>query len=233
MYGKPVRRKTVAQVAGEIERAVVDTAFRHAYFIDLEFTFHREPVVELCEEILRRGWRFRWTCQTRFDQIDEALLRLMKRAGCRLIHFGVETGAERLVTELKKGLSLELIREQHELVKRCGIETALFFLIGHPGESAEEQRATIDFACRLDPDYASFNIASPYPGTRFHEVAGPFEEPFPAFDRRSHELAALDSTRRRALRAFYLRPAYAAGWLRRPRLGRAVQGVRLLRRLMS
>jgi len=233
MYGKPVRRKAVEQVVEEIDRAIVSTALRNAYFIDLEFTFHRQPVVELCEEMLRRHWRFRWTCQTRFDQIDEPLLRLMRRAGCRLIHFGVETGAERHVKALNKGLGLEQIREQHDLVRRCGIETAMFFLIGHPGETAEEQRDTIDFACRLNPDYASFNIASPYPGTRFHDVAGPFDEPFPAFDRHSHDLAALDLTRRRALRAFYLRPAYLAGWLRPRRLGRAVGGARLLARLLG
>lgn len=233
MYGKPVRRKDHDQVVGEIERAVAATGFRHAYFIDLEFTFHRQPVVALCEEILRRGWSFGWTCQTRFDQVDRELLLLMRRAGCRLIHFGVETGAERQVAALKKGLSLEQIREQHALVQSCGIETAMFFLFGHPGETEAEQQATIDFACRLDPDYASFNIASPYPGTRFFELAGRFDTPFPAFDHHSHELAALDRMRKRALRTFYLRPGYVAGRLRPRRMGSALRGARLLWQLVS
>ncbi len=232
MYGKPVRQKTTEQVCGEIDRALAETGFRHAYFIDLEFTFYREPVVSLCEEILRRGWTFRWTCQTRFDQIDEALLRLMKRAGCRLIHFGVETGAERHVKALRKGLKLQQIRDQHALVQRCGLATALFFLLGHPGETEDEQRATIQLACDLNPDYASFNIASPYPGTRFHEVAGSFEEPFPAFDHHSHHLEALDRMRRQALRSFYLRPGYVMSRLHPQRLGSALRGARLLRQLM-
>jgi len=233
MYGRPVRRKAVAQVVSEIERARAETAFRHAYFIDLEFTFHREPVVELCETILSRGWTFGWTCQTRFDQVDEALLLLMKRAGCRLVHFGVETGAERHVKALRKGLKLQQIRDQHALVRRCGLETAMFFLIGHPDETADEQLQTIAFACELNPDYASFNIASPYPGTRFHELAGSFEEPFPAFDRHSHRLDALDRMRRLALRRFYLRPAYLASRLHPQRLGSALRGARLLRQLVS
>ncbi len=233
MYGKPVRRKAVEQVVDEIDRALVDTGFRHAYFIDLEFTFHRDPVVLLCEEILKRGWTFRWTCQTRFDQIDEELLRLMGRAGCRLIHFGVETGAERHVKALRKGLKLQQIRDQHALVQRSGLETALFFLLGHPGETEDEQRATIELACDLNPDYASFNIASPYPGTRFHELAGSFEEPFPPFDHHSHDLDALDRMRRQALRSFYLRPAYVMSRLHPQRLGSALRGARLLRQLMS
>jgi len=233
MYGKPVRRKTVEQVVAEIERAITDTGFRHAYFIDLEFTFHREPVLGLCERILERGWRFRWTCQTRFDQIDRDLLMMMKRAGCRLIHFGVETGAERHVKALKKGLTLEQIRRQHALVQDCGIETALFFLLGHPDETAEEQGATIDFACRLNPDYASFNIASPYPGTRFHQQAGPFEDPLPPYDHHSHDLVSLERMRRTALRRFYLRPGYIAGRMHPQRLGSAVRGARLLRQLLS
>jgi len=233
MYGRPVRRKTVDQMETEIARALEETRFRHAYFIDLEFTFHRDPVVDLCERILTRGWRFGWTCQTRFDQIDEPLLRLMKRAGCRLIHFGVETGAERLVKPLRKGLKLQQIREQHALVQRCGLETAMFFLIGHPGETAEEQLATTAFACELNPDYASFNIASPYPGTKFHELAGSFDDPFPAFDHHAHELAALEAMRRRALKHFYLRPTYVMSRLRPRRLGSALRGARLLRQLVG
>jgi radical SAM superfamily enzyme YgiQ (UPF0313 family) len=220
-------------VVAEIEEATAATGFRHAYFIDLEFTFHREPVVALCEEYLRRDWRFRWTCQTRFDQIDRELLLLMRRAGCRLIHFGVETGAQRHVEALRKGLSRQQIREQHALVQSCGLETAMFFLIGHPGESESEQQATIDFARRLNPDYASFNIASPYPGTRFHEIAGDFDEPFPAYDHHDHELDDLERMRRHALRSFYLRPRYVASRLRPSRLGSALRGARLLRRLMG
>jgi radical SAM superfamily enzyme YgiQ (UPF0313 family) len=232
MYGRPVRRKSGAQVLEEIERALYETGFQHAYFIDLEFTFHREPVVALCEQILSRGWSFRWTCQTRFDQIDRELLLLMRRAGCRLIHFGVETGSERQVAALKKGLSLEQIREQHRLVQRSGVQTALFFLLGHPGETAAEQRATIELACELNPDYASFNIASPYPGTRFHELAGPFEEHFPAYDQHSHELEDLERMRRRALRRFYLRPGYMATRLHPQRFGTALRGARLLMQLL-
>jgi radical SAM superfamily enzyme YgiQ (UPF0313 family) len=232
MYGRPVRRKSGAQVLEEIDRALHETRFRHAYFIDLEFTFHREPVAALCEQILSRGWSFGWTCQTRFDQVERELLLLMRRAGCRLIHFGVETGAERQVEALRKGLSLEQIRVQHELVQRCGLQTALFFLLGHPGETAAEQEATIDLACELNPDYASFNIASPYPGTRFHETASPFEEPFPAYDQRSHKLEALERMRRRALRRFYLRPGYMASRLHPRRLGPALRGARLLVQLL-
>jgi len=232
MYGRRVRRKTIAQVANEIDRALADTGFRHAYFIDLEFTFHREPVVELCETILSRGWQFEWTCQTRFDQVDEPLLHLMKRAGCRLIHFGVETGTERHAEALKKGLAITQILEQHALVRRMGIETALFFLIGHPDETADEQVATIELACALNPDYASFNIASPYPGTRFHEQAGPFDEAFPPVADRWHDLAALDEMRRTALRRFYLRPRYVFGQVQRWRMGSAMRGLRLFRQLV-
>jgi len=233
MYGKPVRRKSGEQVLAEIDQAMADTGFRHAYFIDLEFTFHREPVIALCEEILARGWRFGWTCQTRFDQIDRELLVLMRKAGCKLIHFGVETGAQRHVEALKKGLTLEQIRVQHALVQGCGLETALFFLLGHPGETIAEQRATVDLACELNPDYASFNIVSPYPGTPFHETAGPFDEPFPPVDDHSHEPEALEGMRREALRSFYLRPRYVASRMRPRRLGGALRGARLLLRLMS
>ena len=109
----------------------------------------------------------------------------------------------------------------------------MFFLLGHPGETVEEQQATIDFACELEPDYASFHIASPYPGTAFHQISGPFDEPFPSFDSGSHELQGLEQARRRALRSFYLRPGYVLGRLHPRRLSRALAGARLLRRMLG
>ncbi len=234
MYGKPVRRKHVDQVIEEIRRARVETNFLCAYFIDLEFTFHRAPVIELCEKLLALPFHFDWACQTRLDQVDEDLLLLMRRAGCRLIHLGVESGSEKHNKLLKKGIALDKIRAQHALVKRCGFETALFFLIGHPGETPDEQRETIQFACDLDPDYASFHIASPYPGTTFHETSEHFAEPFPAFDSHHHKLADLDQMRRHALRKFYLRPRYIARSLQPHRFRHALHGgAELFWRLLS
>jgi anaerobic magnesium-protoporphyrin IX monomethyl ester cyclase len=233
MYGKPVRRKQTAQVLAEIADAQARTHFRSAYFIDLEFTFHREPIVELCEGLLSRNLRFTWACQTRLDQVDEQLLRLMRRAGCKLIHLGVESGAAKWNKALKKGIPLEKILAQHALVKRCGFETALFFLIGHPGETPDEQRETIAFALKLDPTYASFHIVSPYPGTVFHEKSAPYEEPFPSFDAHHHRLADLEAMRRHALRRFYLRPSVVAHAFRPSNIARAARGLRLFLRMTS
>ncbi len=233
MYGKAVRRKNVAQVVEEIQRARRETGFRCAYFIDLEFTFDRQPVVELCEQMMRRDLVFPWACQTRFDQVDEPLLRLMSRAGCRLIHFGVETGALRQVRRLRKGLDLATIRAQHAMVKRCGIDTALFLLFGHPGETSAEQRQTIDFAIDLDPTYASFHVASPYPGTEFHRQVGGEGRPFPSHDAASHALDDLEAMRRSALRRFYLRPRNIVRQLHPTRLPRALHGAWLLRQFLS
>jgi radical SAM superfamily enzyme YgiQ (UPF0313 family) len=233
MVGMKVRRKTTGQVLAEIEAARRMTDFRTAYFFDLEFTVQREPAVELCEGIIRAGHPFSWTCQTRFDQVDEELLRLMRRAGCRLIHFGVESGSERLGRTLKKGLTPDLIRDRHALVRSVGIETALFFLFGHPGETEAEQRETIAFARELDPDFASFNIATPYPGTPFHEASAPHSEPFPAFDRTHHALADLERMRRSALRTFYLRFGAVRRLLQPRKLTRLLGGLSLFRRLLS
>jgi radical SAM superfamily enzyme YgiQ (UPF0313 family) len=233
MYGKPVRRKTTPQVLAEIEDARARIAFRTAYFIDLEFTFHREPIVDLCEGLLSRGQKFEWACQTRLDQVDEELLLLMRRAGCRLIHLGVESGSPRWNRELRKGIPLDKILAQHALVRRCGFETALFFLIGHPGETPREQRETIDFALKLDPTYASFHIVSPYPGTAFHEKSAPYEEPFPSFDSHHHRLEDLEAMRRHALRRFYLRPSVIARAFRPSAASRALTGLRLFLRMTS
>jgi hypothetical protein len=165
MQGRTLRRKTPDQLAGEVEIAVRQFGFRNIYFIDLEFTGSPELVRGLCERLLERGIACRWCCQTRVELVDEPLLALMKRAGCRLIHFGVESGCQRILDVAGKQTTLEKQRHSVALAKRLGLETLCFFLLGYPGETEAEMRETISFARQLNPTYVSFHRISPYPDT--------------------------------------------------------------------
>jgi radical SAM superfamily enzyme YgiQ (UPF0313 family) len=89
-YGVGVRKKSVETLAREVEYGVKKFGIRNAYFIDLEFTVLRKQVVEFCQHLIRANYNLNWCCQTRLDLVDPELLQLMKRAGCRLIHTGVE-----------------------------------------------------------------------------------------------------------------------------------------------
>jgi radical SAM superfamily enzyme YgiQ (UPF0313 family) len=214
MYGKGYRKKDPEQVVREVSHLVRNLGARTGYFIDLEFTALRDYIWDLCERLVRAGLPFKWACQTRADYVDGPLLTLMKEAGCRLIHYGVESGSARVLAETNKRITLEQIEEGIRETKRAGIDQLCFFMFGFPGETSEDMKATIAFAKRLNPTYASFHIASPYRGTKLFEMSGS-SELFPEVFSKEHDPATLQDIANRAFREFYLRPTAVWSRLRR------------------
>lgn len=220
MFGGPVRFKPVNRLLKEIERAVGQFGARTAYFIDLEFTMNRNHAMAICEALTERGYPLLWCCQTRADAVDPELLAKMKRAGCRLIHFGVESGSESVLKGMEKQMDLAVIEKGVRQAREAGIDTACFFLLGFPGETKADMEKTVAFSRKLNPTYASFHTATPYPGTGLHEdgrcvPAGPADCLSVPHCCAEHDPALLDSITRRAFKGFYLRPAYLVSRLRR------------------
>ena len=224
MYGPKVRRKHTEKFIAEIEKARKDLGIRSAYFMDLEFTIFPDMVRSICDALLKRNIALDWCCQTRADAVDEDLLALMKRAGCRVIHYGVESGSERVLKQIGKKIAKPAIAKGITLTKAAGIDTACFFMFGFPGETRQEMDQTIAFAKQLNPTYASFHVAIPYPGTAFYQQRA-LREPgvFPACFDGDYSLAELEKVKRRAFMAFYLRPAYVLDRLRSGGIGSLYQ----------
>src|SRR3989338_6273352 len=107
-----------------------------------------------------------WSCYTRLDLIDEPMLRAMKKAGCWNIFFGIESGAQELLDNITKKMTVDQMKAAVKLVKKAGIEIRGSFMVGLPGETPELARKTIQLAVEMDPDYAQFSITTPYPGTQ-------------------------------------------------------------------
>lgn len=206
MYGKGYRKKDPEQVIREVTYLVREARAKTGYFIDLEFTAVRDYVWNLCERLASAGLPFEWACQTRADYVDGPLLKLMKRAGCRLIHFGVESGSARILAATNKRITLEQIERGIAETKQAGIDQLCFFMFGFPGETAEDMEATIAFAKRLNPTYASFHAVTPYLGTKLYEMSGS-SELFPEVLSKEHDPLLLQAIANRAFREFYLRPA--------------------------
>ncbi len=121
----------------------------------------------ICRGILSRGLKVRWTCNSRVDFVDEEMLRVMARAGCWMISWGIESGDDGMLRRMRKGTTTDQVERALRWAKRDGIMNWGYFIIGLPGESEESIRRTIDFAKRLPLDLALFHIAAPYPGTPF------------------------------------------------------------------
>jgi len=131
------------------------------------FTVNRDHVVGVCEQMIDERITMKWTCNSRIDFVDEKLLRLMARAGCHLIAWGIESGNAEVLKNVRKGANPAKAKLALEWAKRAGIKNWGYFIIGLPGETESSIRQTIDLAKSLPLDIALFHVASPYPGTPF------------------------------------------------------------------
>jgi radical SAM superfamily enzyme YgiQ (UPF0313 family) len=146
----------------------VELGIKDFLFYDDTFTVRRERVLEICEEIIRNKLDIRWNIRTRVDLVDEEMLKMLKKAGCVAIHYGVEAGNDKILKVIKKGFTVKKVKEVFKLTKKCGIENLAYFMIGLPSENLKNIQDTFDLAKELKPDYVHTTIFSPYPGTELY-----------------------------------------------------------------
>ncbi len=188
------------------------------YFMDNVLTAWRERFLFYCRELEKMGC-FSWFGQCRVDNLDEEIIIAAKRAGCHFMMIGVETGSSELLSAHHKGHGLEESKKAFALLRKHGIETLAYFMLGLTGETPESMNATLDFALQLPCDYATFSITTPDPGTPMREEAiraGDLDPARTVFDSTTGSplrLKALTQEQLRAFqkkttRSFYLRPNY-------------------------
>lgn len=171
-FGKKIEYKSIEVIISEIEYLKKEFGINGFLFRDQVFTQNKERVERLCRELSRKGLEIKWFVETRADLVDQELLFKMKDAGCFRIHYGVETGDQELLEKVgKPRLDVETIKETFRLTKRAGIATHAHVIIGLPGENSNTLQRTYDLICELNPDSVSWNIATPYPGTKMFEMA--------------------------------------------------------------
>jgi anaerobic magnesium-protoporphyrin IX monomethyl ester cyclase len=165
-YQNSVRVRSAENIVAELEY-LTDLGIHNIHMYADLFTVNREHVVELCQLIVERGIKIKWTCNSRVDYVDEEMLRLMGEAGCWLISWGIESSNEQILKQARKGYRKEQAYRALRWSKAAGIKNWGYFIIGLPGETEETIRETIDYAKELPLDIALFHIAAPYPGTPF------------------------------------------------------------------
>lgn len=221
---KKYRQRSLPAIVDEIGDCLA-AGYDEIHFYDDLFNVDPERVIAFSDEVLRRGYRFTWDFRGRVNTVTRESLVRAKAAGCRMISFGVETGSNEGLRQLKKGCTVEQVRQVFRWCREVGILTIADFMIGLPFErTAADVRRNVDFLLSLDPDYAQFSILSLFPNTElFAEAAGQglvdperwrsfAAAPRPDFHcdhweehLRIRELLALQ---KEAYRRFYLRPRY-------------------------
>jgi radical SAM superfamily enzyme YgiQ (UPF0313 family) len=165
-YQSSVRVRSPQLIMEELER-LAELGIHHVHMYADLFTVNRAQVMELCRLLIGSGLKVRWTCNSRVDYVDEEMLKLMGRAGCWYISWGIESADEQILKQIRKGYRHEQVLQALHWAKASGISNWGYFIIGLPGETDETIRRTIAYAKELPLDIALFHIAAPYPGTPF------------------------------------------------------------------
>jgi len=169
-YQASVRHRSPEHVLQEMYM-LKEMGMHHIHFEADLFTVKKEFVYDLCNAIIKDGIKLRWSCNSRVDFVDEEELALMKKAGCFLIAWGLESGSEAVLKRARKGTNPERIRQTIAASHRVGIKNWGYFIIGLPGETVDTIQQTIALSKNIPVDIALFHIATPYPGTPFYYEA--------------------------------------------------------------
>lgn len=237
--GNRYRMRKPKKVVDELEylnkkyRATVFT------FLDLAFPLVKSHGMALCQEIIDRGLgdKIQWHTELRVKPLDQEMLDTMKKAGCRRVIFGIESGTDRIIELCRKNFTTDDVRRAVKMAKKAGLEVDGMFMLGLPTETVEDIERTINFTVELNVRYAILNLFVPYPGCEFYETLSKqgkihFKEwsdfiSYPTYvggepvyvpdDLTKEQLMRLQA---KALKKFYFRPGFIFGELKRFKLSK-------------
>lgn len=223
--GDTIRYRSAENVVDEIEIYAKKYGAREIIMFDETFTVKKSRVLKICSLMLERKIKIGFDMRTRVDCLDEEMIEALQAAGCRRVHFGLESGSPRILQAMNKGTTVDKARETIRLCKKHGISVRAFFMIGYLDEDMESYEETVRFSQELPLDWASYSITTPLPHTGLYREAmqrgyidGDYWRDytllkkdrldFPHLVTDHWDEDKLKKMQSRAYRKFYLRPAY-------------------------
>lgn len=164
-WGRRYRIRSPENVVDEIERNIERYKTNIIVFTDDELTLSKRWVIKFAREIMDRGLDINYTCGSRVNSIDREMLRYLRLSGCTAIYYGIESYNDRDLMLIRKKISISQINKAIPLTQEYGMEVAGSFIIGFPWQTVDDMKNTVKYAIKLNPDYAQFTVATPYPGT--------------------------------------------------------------------
>ena len=172
--GSKYRWRSADSVLAEIRELVEVHKVDHIVFEDDTMTLRRSRMVEICNALIEMPNSPSWYCLSRVDTMDLELARLMRKAGCRMVNFGIESGSPEILEKIGKKISLDKAVDAIAACTKAGLRTQCTFIVGFPFDTDETMELTYRAACRIKPTIAMFFPLTPYPGTRvFDEFMDP------------------------------------------------------------
>ena len=225
VFGRNFRVKSAKRVVSEIGY-MLKAGFKEIHISDDAFTTNIQRAKDICAGIIEKGLVFPWATVTgiRIDGVDRELLALMKKAGCYRVYYGIESGNQKVLDNIHKGIKLDQVREVVRISKEEGLEVFGFFMIALPGETETTMKDTIKFAKELNLDMAKMSITVPLPATKLYEElraagkikTGNWEKynlysiPREIFDHPNLSWDSIEKYYRKFYLEFYFRPSFIA-----------------------
>ncbi len=219
MFGKKYRMRSPKKVVDELEYLYKKYGEKQYTFYDDAFTVNQARTEEICNEILRRGLKIKWDCETRVDMVSKNLLLKMREAGCIAIWFGVEAGSQKIRDAMGKGISTQQTLNAFKWAQEAGLIAVASIILGFPGETKETAWESVKLLERINPDEIGIYIATPYPGTPMYDYVTKmgwlkirdfdrYDTATPTFESPTMSMKELREIHDKAHQSFYLRPTY-------------------------
>ncbi len=167
VWHRSYRAFSAGRVVQDIEQLVTDFDVRGIYFREDNFTFSKERTIEFCELLLTKDLRIKWLCESRVHPMDEDMLRLMARSGCKWMYFGCESGSPRMLRQMQKGITVEQISRTIGLCHKFDIKPYTTWLVGLPGETEYDRKLTRDLIRTIQPFKVGVSLYVGLPGSEY------------------------------------------------------------------
>ncbi len=170
--GQKVRFRSPQNILEEMEECFYKYKIKNFFFKADTFTINKQWTIELCNKILNSNLagQVRWVANSRVDTVDEEVLSIMKKTGCFLIAFGLESGSDVSLKKMKKNTSIKKNYNTVQLAKKIGLQTLGFYVIGFPWETKEDLEKTRIAMLKNDTDFIELHIATPFVGTELYDM---------------------------------------------------------------
>ncbi len=214
--GERYRGHSAEYTLGMIDLLVKQYGVRDILFYDDNFLLDKKRVTAICEGLLKKSYNISWSCLARNETISPDFCKLIKKAGCWQIAFGIESGDQTILNNLKKRTTVEKNLKAIELTNKAGIHSRGYFMIGCPGETVESMNKTMEFTVSSGLKDFHSTFCTPMPGSELFDTAesyGTFDRDWnklgfwePAFIPKGLTSEQIMSTHKKMFRVFYLRP---------------------------
>lgn len=225
-YGKKLRIPSPEKVVNELAYVKEKYGIDEFLFWSEAFTLNRKFAKEVAKGIIEKKLNIKWVCNSRVDNVDYELLKLLKQAGCTMVGYGIESGSQEILDNCKKGITLEQIKKAVEETRKAGLDVTGHCIIGLPGETKETIENTVKFTLDLKLDFVQYYCAVPFPGSQLYKQAlkegwintsdwKKYEQNFSVLDFPGLSAEEIMKLRKKAYKTFYSNPYVVIKTLKR------------------